>query len=522
VRRSSGLIRSTSVVSSATLLSRITGFARDALIANYIPVQVSDAFYTAFKIPNILRRLLSEGALSAAFIPTFIRVNREEGPDEADALACSVGRLLFLTTIILTGLGCLAAPLIIKCMLPGWKNAALISLAIDLTRIMFPFVIFICMAGLAMGQLNSLGKFGIPALAPLIFNLSLISYLCFLPDYLSDSALVKGLGWAVVVGGFLQWGVQLPSLWRANFLRHLWGGLWHSRTRQILWLMGPAVLGMAGSQLALLINSIFASFLVYGSISALYYGNRVFQFPLGVVGIALSTAAFPRLAKQAGLNGNVNFSRELNHSLRMLFYIMIPSTMGLMVLSRPIIYGLYNRGEFMTRELFIPTVIALVFYSIGLVGHAGVKVLSSAFYSFNNTKTPVLVTLLCLAINILLTALLVFPLGLGHGGLALATSISALLNAGVLGYLFSRKVKSVWWEGLRRSFFNCASASLLMALIVYGSISLLMPMLPLNGTLNAVIHIAVGLAIGVSSYVALSRWLARDEYRNFMADLFQK
>ena len=515
------LLRSTSRVSLATFLSRITGLIRDRLIAIYFPKELSDVFLAMARVPNMLRFLFAEGAFSAAFIPTFIRLTEKQGKEEADKLACSVGRLLVVVTTAVTLVGIALAPWIARLLLIGRvQDEAAIALATDLVRIMFPFLIFIALAGVAMGQLNSVHRFGIPALAPVWFNVSNILYLWLCAGlFASNVTFMKGLAVALVVGGFLQWISQVPSLLRLGMMRHLLGGLWHPETRRILLLMGPMLLGLAGNQIALIINTMYASALWAGSISVLYYANRLFQFPLGVLGIAISTAAFPRLAAQAETNPD-EFHREMNHSVRMMFFVILPSTLGLIVLAEPIIYAVFHDGEFARAGLLWPTVWALVAYSVGLIGHAGVKVLSSGFYAFNDTRTPVKITLVSLALNVVLSYVLAFqlvPAALSHVGLAAATSVSAITNVVLLGWFLAKKVGYGWRPGLGKSFTSCLLCSVLMAGVVYGAMRLW------PGTLDSkwesILRLLVGLPLGIVAYFGLARWLATDDYRTFIHDL---
>ncbi len=516
------LLRSTGVVSLATFASRITGLIRDALISNYFLPKYSDAFIAASRVPNLLRFLFAEGAFSAAFIPTFIRVHRQQGREEADRLACSLGRVLFLATGALSLVGILLARPIVYFLLPGRvHDPAVLELCVTLTRIMFPFLIFIALAGLAMGQLNSLNRLGIPAVSPVLFNTSNIIFLAALHGYFATQmGLAKGLAVALVIGGALQWMFQLPSLWRLGMLRHLWGGLWHPETRRVTGLMGPMVVGLAGNQLAFLINQQLASFLPDGSISILYYANRLFQFPLGVLGIALTTAAFPRLANQAGDQDHAAFAAELNHSIRLLFFVMIPATLGLVVLAAPSIYAVYQHGKFAQDHLFDATVAALALYSIGLTGHSGVKVLSTAFYSFHNTRTPVKITLQCLGLNVVCSVVFCFWWKMGTSGLALATTVAALVNAAMHAIHLRRAIGSAWHAGLRGAFARTTLASVVMAYLVWISLKFLP--LPVDSKWHAILHLAVGLTIGVGSYAGLAWLLAREEMRHFLRDLARR
>ncbi|MBE7558047.1 murein biosynthesis integral membrane protein MurJ [bacterium] len=540
-QRSGSLLRSTGVVSAATLLSRITGLVRDALISNYFSAPVSDAFLAASRVPNLLRFLFAEGAFSAAFIPTFIRIHKQRGREEADRLATSLLRLLALVTTVVSIVGILTAPWFVSIYLPGWSDdPEKISLSLLLIRIMFPFLIFICLAGLAMGQLNSLGRLGIPALSPVLFNLTNIIFLVAAGAFFAGVApdlwgavnaldfvagrfpstqvlMVVGLSVALVLGGAFQWLFQVPSLRREGLFRQLRGGLWHPETRRIMLLMGPMVLGLAGNQLALLINTMLATHVEEGAVSALYYANRLFQFPLGVLAIAISTAAFPRLAGRTLSEDRGPFHREVNHSLRMLFFVMLPSTVGLVVLSAPAVYLVYQHGRFAHENLFDRTVWALVAYSIGLIGHSGVKVLSTAFYSFHNTKTPVRVTLACLGLNVTCSILFILVLDFGATGLAAATTISALTNVSLLAWLLGRFIGRDWQGGLARSFWGCLLASVGMGVAVTALLGMLPWPLDSKGT--AALQLGLGIPLGVVAYLGLTWLLAREELQVFVRDL---
>jgi putative peptidoglycan lipid II flippase len=423
-------------VAGATLVSRVLGFVRDVIVAFALGAGIfADAFFVAFRIPNLLRRLFGEGSLTMAFIPVYSRMREEEGEEAAQAMARSA--MIWLGVIlgsITVAAELLAGPLT-AAIAPGFiRNAELFAVTVDLVRICFPYVIFICGVALCMGVLNADNRFLAPALAPTVLNVALIGAALF--GYFLGYNVAYCMAYGVLVGGLGQWLLQQPFLRRSGFS---WRGGWSWRNKGVArmgLLMLPTVFGAAVYQLNILLGTLLASFLPVGSVSYLYYADRLVQFPLGVFGIAVSTAALPSLARLAARGEMDEYDSALSMSLGLTLFIALPAAAGLMGLAEPIISLLFQRGAF-TAEAVAATASALVAYSVGLPFIALSRPLVAGFYALEDTRTPVKIAVLCLAANIGLGLLLMQSMA--HVGLALAVSLSSLLNFLLLHVLLARK-----------------------------------------------------------------------------------
>ncbi len=431
-----------SVVAGATLLSRILGFVRDVIIAFALGAgPIADAFFVAFRIPNLLRRLFAEGSLTMAFVPIFARTREEQGLEEAFAFTRSALAWLLLVLGVLVAGGLLAARGITWLIAPGFtEDPGLFDFTVTLVRICFPYILFISAVALCMGLLNSLGHFLAPALAPCVLNIVLIAVA--LTAVWTQGGVALYLSGGVLVGGLGQWLLQQPFLRRQGFS---WRGSWSLRNRQVTgmaWLMLPTVLGAAVYQLNIIINTVLASFLAKGSISYLYYADRLVQFPLGVFGLAVSTAALPSFSKLAARNESQEFIRTLNASLGLTLFISLPSAAGLMGLGVPLVQTLFERGAFGGASVEA-TALALVGYAVGLPAFSCVRNLVSAYYALKDSRTPVLVASASLMVNVALG--LVLMQFLAHVGLAAAVSVASWVNILLLAFLLRRKL-SAWFE----------------------------------------------------------------------------
>jgi len=426
--------RSAGIVGLAVMSSRILGLVREMVFASLFGAGRSlDAFLVAFRTPNLLRDLFAEGALSTAFVTTFSKKIATEGEESAWSLANKVATLaaVFLSGVVL--LGILFAPIIIKIMAPGFDPEKL-QLTILLARIMYPFILLVSLAALAMGMLNARHVFGMPAMASTFFNLGSILAGVGIGWWLDPSwgsrALV-GLAIGTLVGGLLQLVVQFPSLARVGF-RFRPDLAWRDPgVRQVLSLMGPAVVAASAVQVNVLINGIFASQLGDGAVSWLQIAFRLMQFPLGVFGVAIATVTLPMVARSAALGNMGEFRTTLARGMRLAFFLTIPSATGLILLANPIISLLYERGRF-TAEMTAQTAGALQFYALGLVAYSALKVLTPAFYAIDRRHTPMVIGFLSIGTNALLNWILTFRMGLGHRGLALSTGVVAVVNFAVL------------------------------------------------------------------------------------------
>lgn len=423
-------------VGSMTLLSRILGFIRDMVLARFFGAGMGmDAFFVAFKIPNFLRRLFAEGAFSLAFIPVLTEYKTQRG-DEAvrglvDRVAGTLGGILLVVSMI----GSVASPVLVMIFAPGFiDEAEKFDLAAAMLRITFPYILFISLVSFAAGILNTYSRFALPAFAPVLLNIALIAAAVLVAPHLEQP--VMALAGAVFVGGILQLLCLLPGLAGLRLIpRFRWG--WHdSGVRRILKLMGPAIFGSSVAQINLLFDTLIASFLVTGSVSWLYYSDRLVEFPLGVFGIALSTAILPSLSRSHASGSPGAFSGTLDQGLRWVCLLGIPAAAGLFLLAGPVLATLFQYDEFSVRDTRMAA-LSLMAYSAGLPAFIFVKVLAPAFYSRQDTATPVRIAVIAMVANMGLN--IVFVLSMlhwgfegPHAGLALATSLSAYLNAGLL------------------------------------------------------------------------------------------
>ena len=429
------LLKALAAVSSMTLLSRILGFARDTLIARVFGAgATTDAFFVAFKIPNLLRRLFAEGAFSQAFVPILAEYKNRRGEDATRVLVGQVASALTIALIVVATLGIFAAPWIAYVSAPGFTaDADKFDLTVTLLRITFPYILFISLVALAAGILNTWSQFSVPAFAPVLLNVSMIAAALWAAPYFDPPVLA--LAWGVTLGGVLQLAWMLPHLMRIRMLPRPTRQFDDPGLGRILKLMAPATLGVSVAQISLLINTIFASFLASGSVSWLYYADRLMEFPAGMLGVALGTILLPSLAKHYADNTPAEYSRLLDWGLRLTVLLALPAAAALAVLAVPLITTLFHYGAFTDHDVLM-TQRALVAYSVGLLGLILVKVLAPGFYARQNIRTPVKVALFTLFVTQLMNLAFIVPLG--HAGLALAIGLGACLNAGLLLHLLKK------------------------------------------------------------------------------------
>ncbi len=469
-RRRPSLARSASIVSLAVMSSRVLGLVREMIFAYFFGASKSfanDAFVIAFRIPNLLRDLFAEGALSSAFVPVFSSHLVNKGERAAFRLSNLVATALIILLGAIVLLGIIFAPQLVAAIAHGFQNdPEKFALTVRLTRIMMPFILLVALAAQAMGVLNSRDRFAIPALSSTFFNIGSIAggvlFAIFLVDpTFTDPARsiidnptdgIIGMAYGVLIGGFLQLAIQVPSLHKEGFRYRPELSFTDSGMRQIFKLMGPAILGSAAVQINVLINSNFASSIVNpatgvidnGPVSWLSYAFRLMQFPIGVFGVAIATATLPAVSRSAALREIDDFRHTIAGSMRVAFLMTIPSAVGLAVLSRPIIALIYERGGFTSIDTD-HTAGALTFYAIGLAGYAAIKILAPAFYALGDARSPMIFSILSIATNFLLNWSLRDVLQ--ERGLALATSISSLMNMALLYFTLSRRIQGI--EGRR-------------------------------------------------------------------------
>ena len=496
------------IVGFFTFLSRILGLARDMVVATFFgSSMVADAFFVAFRIPNLLRRLFAEGSLTIAFIPVFTEYLHQKTKEDALQLARTVLTLLSLTLVLVTLLGILFSPWIVRIQAPGFGGSGIkYDLTVLLTRITFPYIFLISLVALFMGILNSLRHFAAPAAAPIFLNIGIIASILWISPHCSQP--IVGVAVGVIVGGMLQVGLQIPWVLKKGLsLLPCWMPA-HPAVKRIGLLMLPAIFGSAIYQLNQFIGTLLASLLPEGSVSWLYYADRLVQFPLGVFAIAISTAALPSLSKQASDMDLYEFKETLGHTLRLVFFITLPSMVGLIILGRLIIQVFFERGAFDVLSSAM-TARALIFYTLGLWAFSGIRVMVSAFYALQDTKTPVKVAVVALVTNLVASLLLMGPLR--HGGLALALSLASSLQFCLLIFLFRKKVAEWDLGPILVSAGKCIFASLIMGLVVYYLYSGWWVPNPASGTWLPAATLAGLILLGVIIYFSAAKALGCSE-----------
>lgn len=457
------IIKSAGIIGFGTVVSRVLGFLRDILIARFFgTARYAQAFVVAFRIPNMLRDLVGEGATNAALVPVLSEYSETRKKEEFWHLANVLLNVVLVVLATLTLAGVIFAPVIVRLIAPGFVNdAEKLRVTIYLTRFMFPYLLMVGLLAYSMGILNSLRHFSAPAFAPAILNLSLVI------SALVKQGSVTALATGILIGGVVQLAVQIPVLFKKGFRFDFASGFRHPAVKKIGTLLMPRILGSGLYQINLFVMTMLASFshiVGEGGIAALYYASRVFQFPLAIFGLAIAQAALPTMSREALETGLSKLKETLSFSLRAVNFIMIPASLGLIVLSRPITRTLFERGLFDSYSTLI-TANALVCYSIGLFSYAGIKILVSCFYSLKDTLTPVKVASVSLVINVVLNLVLMFPMKIN--GLALATSISGTFNFFLLFFILRRKIGALGGRSILSSFVRVFGASLIMVFAAY-------------------------------------------------------
>jgi putative peptidoglycan lipid II flippase len=479
-QKRSSVARSAGIVSLAVMASRVLGLVREMVFAYFFGASKSfanDAYVIAFRIPNLLRDLFAEGALSSAFVPVFsdYLINKEE--KEAFVLSSLVTTALIMVLGTFVVLGIVFAGPLVAFIAPGFQdNPAKFELTVRLTRIMMPFILLVALAAQAMGVLNARDRFGIPALSSSFFNVGSIVGGLTIAAFLADPTFsnpiraivekptegIVGMAYGVLIGGFLQYVIQWPSLRRAGFRYRPMLSFTDPGVRRMFGLMGPAVIGGAAVQVNVLINSNFASNIPgTGPVSWLSYAFRLMQFPIGVFGVAIATATLPAISRSAARKDEADFRHTLASSIRLAMLLTIPSAVGLIVLGQPIIALIYERGHFGPTDTE-HTAAALAFFAVGLTGYAAIKILAPAFYALGDTRTPMLISLASMATNFVMNWSLVGVLQ--ERGLALSTSVVALGNCGLLYVIMRRRIRGI--EGKRT---GLAVGKILLASAVMGA-----------------------------------------------------
>ncbi|MCX7120722.1 MAG: murein biosynthesis integral membrane protein MurJ [Gammaproteobacteria bacterium] len=490
------LVRSTSTVALFTLLSRIMGFARDIILANIFGAGgLFDAFVVAFKLPNFLRRLFGEGAFAQAFVPILADQRANQTPEQVQSFVDHVSGTLALIVSAVVIAAEIGAPLLIMIFAPGFlHDPTRYHIAVNLCREMFPYLLLIVLTALAGAILNTYGLFAAPAFTPVLLNIALIGVALLWAPHTAQPIYV--LGWGVMIGGTAQLLIQIPFLKAINLMPKFKVGFHHEGTLRVMKRMIPALFGVSVAQISLLVDNIFASFLPKGSISWLYYSDRLIYFPLGLIGVALATVVMPYLSRNHASKDEKIFSETLDWALRCTLFIGLPCAVGLFILAGPILSTLLHSGKFNSFDVMM-TAESLSAFAVGLPAFMLIKILASAFYARQNIKTPVKIAAIAMIVNLIFNFILIFPLK--HAGLALATSISAIVNAGLLWVLLVREniftPLNVW----KKTIMQLVISNGVMAFCIYFLAGAITPWLHWS-ILIRILHLLAVIVAGIGSY----------------------
>ncbi|GBH20439.1 Peptidoglycan biosynthesis protein MviN/MurJ [Pseudomonas syringae pv. actinidiae] len=496
---SMNLLKSLAAVSSITMVSRVLGFMRDTIIARTFGAgMATDAFFIAFKLPNLLRRIFAEGAFSQAFVPILAEYKSLQGEEATRTFVAYVTGLLTLALAVVTLLGVIFAPWVIWATAPGFADTPeKFALTSDLLRVTFPYILLISLSSMAGAILNTWNRFSVPAFVPTLLNVSMIFFALFLTPYFDPP--VMALGWAVLVGGLLQLLYQLPHLKKVGMLVLPRLNLRDSGVWRVMKQMLPAILGVSVSQISLIINTIFASFLVAGSVSWMYYADRLMELPSGVLGVALGTILLPILSKTYAQRDRQEYSRILDWGLRLCFVLVLPCTLALGLLAEPLTVSLFQYGQFNALDAAM-TQRALVAYSVGLLGIILIKVLAPGFYAQQNIRTPVKIAIFTLIVTQLLNLAFIVPLQ--HAGLALAISVGACINAGLLFWQLRKQDLFQPQPGWTKFLFKLVVAVAVMSAVLLGLMHF-MPAWDEGHMLERFLRLGALVAAGVVTYFAM-------------------
>lgn len=507
------IIKYAGSVSAGTTISRVFGYIRDMLVAYMFGAGMfADAFYAAFRIPNLIRRMLGEGSFSAAFIPVFSEYLHTKTKSETQKLINVVFTLLFLTLLVITILGMFFSPLLVKIIAYGFtSDPEKLQLTIELTRLMFPFLLFICLAAMLLALLNTLSSFFIPAIAPANLSFAEIIYILALAPLLSPGNQIKGLAISVIFGGLGHFLMQYPTLrnlgWKLSFDFHFN----HPGIKKIIFLMIPSIIGISVDQINTFVDTICASFLGNGAITALYYSNRLMQLPLAIFGLAMATVSLPMMSKSVATKNIEELKETLNFSIRISVIALLPATIGLMAIGLPIIQVLFERGKFDNFASLL-TNTALFYYVLGLPAFAITKIFANTFFSFQDTKTPVKIAFIVMIIHVILCVALMKPLGVG--GLALATSLCAYMNVFMLFYKLKKKIGKIGARKIVVSSIKALIASILMGMIAYQIMQI--KFLPM------IVALIISIICSIISFIILLKILKSSEIDQILSGINKK
>lgn len=494
------------LIGVATFSSRILGFIRDMILAGLLGASAAaDAFFVAYRIPNLLRELVAEGSMSSAFIPVFTEYHTLRSRRETWELASAVFTTLLSIVTLITLIGIVVAPTIVWLVAPGFHDEPdKLGMTTTLTQIMFPYLIFISLAALTMGILNSLRAFAAPALAPVLFNVCIIAAALFVAPLVEHPVIGVAIG--VVIGGLAQFVIQLPGVHKRGLLFQWKFDPGHPGVRRIGRLIIPSLLGMSVTQVNITVSTILASFYAGGP-TYLFYGMRLIQFPLGIFGVALATAILPTLSAQAARGSLEELRDTLAFGLRMIGFIILPSMAGLMLLRVPIVHLFFEHGSFSAIDT-TGTAAAILAYAVGLWAFAGIRIIVAAFYSLQDTKTPALAAVASMILNIVLALSLMEPLH--HAGLALATALSAMFNITILIAVLTSRLGGIDWISLGKSLGRSLTATAPVALGCLWIANLGLWHEPEQWILKSAV-LALGIGLSVITYMGTHTLYQSDE-----------
>lgn len=511
------VVKAAGIVGAATMVSRVFGLFRDMVIAAFFGASwMTDAFWVAFRIPNMLRRLLGEGSLTISFVPVFTEYLEKKSKQEALELAQNAFNILAAILALVSVVGILISPLIVGLIAPGFiSDPQKFGLTVFLNRLMFPYIFFIALVALCMGILNSFRHFTAPALSPVLLNIAMIAAAFLLRPFFA--APITSLAIGVLIGGVLQLAMQWPFLLKFGFVPKLKFNLRHPGVKQIGLLMLPAILGAGVSTINVFVGTILASLLPGGSVTYLFYADRIMELPLGVFAIAIGTAALPSFSRHVATGKMDELKSGIAFSLRLMLFLTIPATVALMALNLPIISVLFQRGAFDVQAA-VYTGQALFCYALGLCAFSVLRVFVSSFYSLQDSKWPLKAAVITLIVNLLASLILMYSLK--HNGIALASSISAIVNVLVLAYVLKTKI-GVY---LDRAFYASVSRIVLSALLMLGAIGLVEYIMPWNTHAAfqiRLIYLSVAIFCGASVFLVCA-YLLKIPEMHAMTNILKK
>ncbi len=511
-------------VTIAVFFSRIFGLVREVVLNNLIgPGRALDAFLLAFRIPNLLRDLLAEGALSNAFVSVFSKKLEKEGKEAAFELANKVVTLLLALMSVIVAVGILIAPWIVSALGAGFEDAQKRELAIELTRILFPFILFVSLAALLMGLLNSLGSFFLPASASTVFNIASIIFgllFAWMFDPAFGERAIYGFAFGTLLGGVAQMACQIPKAWSMGYRPMLKWDTMHPDVREIGRLMLPAVVGGAAVQINVLVNTTFASFLPEGTITCLSNAFRLMQLPIGLFGVAIATVTLPTIARHAAQDNRAAFRSKLARAFRHALALGLPAATGLAVLAVPVVRMIFERGRFSAEDT-LTTALGLQGYAIGLAAYASIKVLTPAFIAHGDPNTPLRVSLIGIGLNLVFNTVFVFVLKWGIFGLALSTSLVALINLTQLSWKMRQHLGGFESRALFSLLLRLTISCAVMALTVW-SVAHALDGLVVFGFLGNLIQVFLLVLCGAASFLSLGWALRVQETRELLGALFAR